>query len=393
MKRIAFVAAFLAVGLAFLLAVISPAAIACTLGGVTGSIAEDHDVFIGQTMDNPWWHTRHTLWVVQPKHGYKYLGTKAYIWGFWTGINEKGFSWAGSYIAVNDKGDPSGINRFDIGPMLLEKCVTVYDAIEIIKKSKRSDDFPTRNAIMADAQGNLALVEISYTKVNVETLTRDGFVVRTNTFTSKKMWDVNQDPNTTYFATSERLARGYEWFDKWFSQKHHKKIGVDDFFSPLDGYWSYVYAPLQSTPDWGPGTVGVMQPKKLTYWFNYGWPGGNLPPKNLETHQINQNMTWGAFLPFHLPEMPPGQYTTELGQLTPLAIQYLYSHFNSKPQRTPAWVNYQSADPLAPYYKPAEDIASPDGYAPKDNPFGPGGFVGTWNETDGFKPCTACPTP
>jgi hypothetical protein len=130
---------------------------------------------------------------------------------------------------------------------------------------------------------------------------------------------------------------------------------------------------------------------KLTYWFNYGWPGGNLPTKENENRQICQNMTWGVFIPFYLTEMVPGQYTTELGQLTPMGMQYVYSHFSEHLQREPAWVNYQSEDPMKPYYKPAEDM-SPSGYTLIENPYGPGGFVGMWTKEDGFIPCTSCPT-
>jgi hypothetical protein len=393
-KRIAITITFIV----FAIALVGnmPAAVAnmptdfgCTLGGITGSATFQHEVFIGQTMDNPWWNTRHTVWVIQPENGYKYLGTKAYIWGFWTGINEKGFSWAGAAVTPNDAPDPSGINRFDIGPMLLEKCVTVYDAINILQNVKRSADFPCRNAIMADALGNLALVEISYSKINVATLTRDGYVASTNHYASDQMWNVNKNPPGPTSSSIIRLNRGNEWFANWFAKKTPKgdnKMRIEDLFSPKDGFWSYVYEVFQDNLRSGPGTVGVMQPMQLTYWFSYGWPGGNLPTEENKFRQICQDMTWGAFIPFYLPEMIPGQYTTELGQLTPLGIQYVVSHFSSKQQGAPAWVNYQSDDPMKPYYKPAEDIVSPDGYAPKDNPYGPEGYIGTWTSGNGFVP-------
>ncbi len=398
-KRIAGLGISLGLLLALSLVIVLPA-IGCTLGGITGSATFQNEVFIGQTMDNPWWNTRHTLWVIQPEKGYKYLGTKAYIWGFWTGINEKGFSWAGSFIPTTDSGTPVGpgtVGKDEIGPMLLEKCETVYDAIDLLNTITFNETFSTRNAILADAQGNLALVEISYTKVNVETLTKDGYIYRANHFTSPEMIGMNVDPYSDVWNSWTRYNRGKAWFENWLAThkpigKANNKMRIEDFLSPKDGYWSYVYEMFQNDKNWGPGTVGVMQPKKLTYWFNYGWPGGNLPQKSLELNQINQNMTWGAFIPFYLPELPPGQYTTELGQLTPLAIQYLFSHFTSKVQRTPAWVNYQSEDSLQPYYKPAEDIASPSGYTPKDNPFGPGGMIGIWGENIGFTPCPLnCP--
>jgi hypothetical protein len=390
-KKINRVAVFWGILFVFSVGLVS-GGIACTLGGITGSATFQHEVFIGQTCDNAWWPTRHTVWVIQPENGYKYLGSKAAIWGFWTGVNEKGFAWAGAAVSARDKADadPNGPGLLEIGPMLLEKCVTVYDAIEFLENHPRKDDFPTRNAIMADAQGNLALVEISYAKINVETLTTDGYVVRTNHYTSDVMAPLGYTPGA---SSLERLERGYEWFENWFTEnpsQRKNKMHIEDLFSPKDGFWSYVYEPLQGSLTSGPGTVIVMQPMELTYWFAYGWPGGNLPTKENELRQICQNMTWGAFIPFYLPEMVPGQYTTELGQLTPLGIQYVVSHFSRKLQSTPAWVNYQSDDPMQPYYKPAEDM-SPSGYTKKENPFGPGGFVGTWSGSTGFVPCPSCP--
>ena len=58
----------------------------CTLGGVTGSMVADNDIFLGQSMDNAWWPTRMTIFVVQPENGYKYIGTKADIWGWNNGL-------------------------------------------------------------------------------------------------------------------------------------------------------------------------------------------------------------------------------------------------------------------------------------------------------------------
>jgi len=348
----------------------------CTLIGVTGSYAADNEIFFGQTMDNPWWPVRHTLWVIQPENGYKFIGTKASIWGFWTGMNEKGLGWVGAYVACKDTPNPEGIDRFDIGPMLLGSCANVEEAIKFLQNIPRGEFCP-RNALIGDAKGNLALVEISYQSICVETLTTDGYVVRTNHFISSKMKDLDYKPDG---YVCERLQRGIEWIEK--VKPPYTPIHVEDMFQ----WFSYIYLTRLLDPVSGPGTACVIQPKKLTYWFTYGWPSGNLPPKDLENRQICQNMTWGVFIPFYLPELPPGQYTTELGQLTPLAIQYLMSHFTPKLQRPPAWYKYQSLDPTKPFYRPPEDTVSPDPYSPRPNPYCPGGFPGTWTPEEGFVP-------
>ncbi len=368
-------------------------ATACTLGGVTGEIAAEDGIFFGQTMDNAWWKTRHTLWVIQPENGYKYIGTKAYIWGFWTGMNEKGFGYAGAAVGARDKDKAreGAWSKFDIGPKLLEKCVTVRDAIRELKKAKPfAPDISTRNVIMGDAEGNLALVEISYGRVNVQTLIQDGYVMRTNHFVSAQMEDMDSKEPDPYYC--ERLERAQTWFSERL-EAGPPSIEVEELFE----YFGYVYLTRLDSTSSGPGTCGIMQPKKLTYWFTYGWPRGNLPPTDLENRQLLQNMTWGSWIPFYLPELPPGQYTTELGQLTPLGIQYVYSHFSPNLQRDPDWLKYQSVDTMDTWYKPLEDVVSPDGYSPKDNPYGPGGFIGTWKRREGFVPCVSsdyiCPEP
>jgi len=354
---------------------VPPAGRGCTLIGVTGSWTEGSDIFFAQSMDDAWWPSRDVVFVIQPKDGYKYIGTKASIWGFETGLNEKGFGITGAAVSATDTPDPNGISKFEIGPLLLEKCANVHEAIEFLESTPRAEDCWPRNMLMGDAEGNLALVEISYERINVETLTKDGYIVRTNFFISDEMKGVdrNEDP---YYC--ERLARGI-W---WFENVAQKPIDVED----IQDAYGFIYAFRQDDPRGGPQSSCIIQPNTLTYWFTYGWPGGNLPTKELELRQICQNMTWGVYIPFHLPELPPGQYTTELGQLTPLAVQYLYSHFSFDVQRPPAWLKYQSEDPMAPFYKPAEDMVSPSGYTPKENPYGPGGMIGTWTPDEGFIP-------
>jgi hypothetical protein len=355
----------------------SPEDMGCTLVGATGSVVANDEMFFGSTMDNSFWPTRHTVWVIQPEHGYKYIGSKAAIWGLGTGMNEMGFGYTGAAVSSVEAKDPeSDITMFNLGPILLESCATVPEAIEALEKMTFGEQFWTRNWILGDAEGNLALVEISYQTMNVETLTKDGYVVRTNHWTSDvmKSLDKREDP---YFC--ERLEAGIQWFEE---EHKYTRIQVGEMFQWL----AYIYQSRQDNPSSGPGNCMVAQPKARTYWFTYGWPGGNLPPTELKDRQICQDMTWGVPIPFYLPELPPGQYTTELGQLTPLAMQYVMSHFSLDLQQSPAWYKYQSVDRLKPFYKPAEDVASPDGYAPKPNPYGPGGRLGTLTRDDGFVP-------
>jgi len=350
----------------------------CELIGVTGRAARDDAIFFGIGLDNPWWPTRPTVWVIQPVSGYKYIGIKCGRWGL-DGMNEKGFGFTCAYVEATDSPNPDGyITYLNLGPLLLERCANVIEAIEFLKsvEGELSPEFWPRNQIMGDAEGNLALVEISYGKVYVETLTKDGYVVRTNHFVSDEMKDLDTTPDD---FQCERLARGYEFVEE---RLKNSRLGVQDLF---DGF---AYMTQILLTDVKGGTVGavVMEPKKLTYWFTYGWPGGNLPPLELRDRQICQDMTWGVAIPFYLPELPPGQYTNELGALTPLGIQYLYAHFSPELQRSPAWFKYQSVDPTALWYKPAEEVASPNGRTPRWNPYGPGGRPGTWTPDEGYIP-------
>lgn len=363
----------------------------CTVSGITGSIAKDHEIFFGQTMDNPFWPTRHVIFVIQPEKGYKYIGTKADVWGLCTGINEKGFGIgsASAYIEEDEPLNPKGdITTLNIGPKLLSSCANVQEAIELIKTFKINEPFFNRNLIMGDAEGYLSLIEMGSKHLLVETLTNDGYVVRSNHWVSRvpdypeqtcrpEQWS---NPYMQWNHTCNRLKRGMQWFEEKIADDK-SKIVIEDIMYDL---FPSIYTPLLDQTDWGPTTCFMVEPKTLTYWFTYGWPGGNLPPKELEYRQICQNMTWGVWIPFRLSELPPGQYTTELGQLMPLAIQYLYSHFSSNQQRSPLWIKYQSDDPMKPWYKAVEGI-SPDPITPKENPYGPGGYIGTWTMNEGYK--------
>lgn len=363
----------------------------CTVCGITGASAKDNHIFFGQTMDNPFWPTRHVIFVVQPEDGYKYIGTTADIWGFSTGLNEKGFGLgsASASIEEDEPLDPRGdVNTFKFGPMLLSRCENVREAIEMIKGFKIGAPFFNRNLIMGDATGELVLVEVGSKHLVVETITNNGYVVRTNHWVSRipeypeqvcrqEQWS---DPYVRWNLTCDRLERGRQWFETKLGNCKDG-IAIEDIMYDL---FPFLYIPMLGQTDWGPTACFLVEPKTLTYWFTYGWPGGNLPPDELENRQICQNLTWGIWLPFRLSELIPGQYTTELGQLMPLSIQYLYSHFCSNQQRSPSWLNYQSDDPMKLWYRPPKDI-SPDPMRVQKNPYGPGGYVGTWTMDEGYK--------
>lgn len=350
----------------------------CTGIGVTGGAAANDGISFGISLGNAWWPTRCMVEVIQPKSGYKYIGIKCGKWGL-DGMNEKGFGFTCMAVGATDSPNPEGYITFlNLGPLLLERCANVEEAIEFLKsvEGELSPEFWTRNQIMGDAEGNLVLVEISNAKVHVDVLTKDGYIVRTNHFTSDEMKDLDKKPDD---FQCERLARGYEFVEE---RLKNSRLHPEDIFDAL----GYVTQIRLSDPDGGIVAAVVMQPKKVTYWFTYGWPCGNLPTAELKDRQICQDMTWGVAIPFYLPELPPGRYTNELGQLTPLGVQYLYAHFSPDLQRPPAWFKYQSVDPTALWYKPAEDVASPDGAAPAPNPYGPCGRPGTWTRDEGYIP-------
>ena len=349
----------------------------CTLGGITGSRA-DGNTFILQTTDNAWWPTRHTLFVIEPEYGYKSIITKSGKWGCSNGLNSMGFSILVAAVGSKEPLPLDGdISMFEFGPELLKNCANVDEAIQMLKKFKYTDPMWTRNLIMADAEGVIAIAEISNQTTNIETYTKDGYVVRTNHWISDKMALLG---TKEVGFVCDRYNRGLEWFE--VVNKDTSTFRVEDLFD----YAAYVYAPRQGNQTGGPGAVLAIEPKKGIFWFTYGNPGGNLPTKELENWQTNQDMTWGVYIPFELKELPPGQYTTEIGHLTPLAIQYLYSHFSPELQRSPNWYKYQSVDPLKPFYKPAEDVASPNPYTSKENPYSPAGKPGTWTVEEGFIP-------
>ncbi len=64
-----------------------------------------------------------------------------------------------------------------------------------------------------------------------------------------------------------------------------------------------------------------MDPARLLFWYNYGWPCGQAP--EYPEQQKYQERSWGAYLPFFLPLLADGEYVTTDGRLTPLAVRYL----------------------------------------------------------------------
>jgi len=308
----------------------------CTIIGVTGNKAYNNDIYIGSTSDDPW-NTRTKLVVVEPENGFKYIGTMIVTPGPpvpWSnmitrGMNIKGFAYTWSYVhpvAEPTYLEAEGVTFAEFGDLLLRSCANVHEAIELILSIPRAFH---GNFLLADAEGNLALVEVSTQSVYVAVLTKDGYVVRTNHWISPIMAPKDGVPDEfTNSSTWVRYTRALELLEKVYIGRIHVE-DLMQIFSDTKTYEEWGYGICAGINSKKGGTVSseIMEPKRLIFWYAYGWPCGVKP---LWPEQLHQNMSWGVYLPFYLPELPPGEYVTTDGQLTPLAIEYLKKHLDIK---------------------------------------------------------------
>jgi isopenicillin-N N-acyltransferase like protein len=131
---------------------------------------------------------------VQPEQGFPYLClTSAGSPGVYSsGINSQGLAVADTYVASKDIGP--GIARYSLMMDLLEKFGKVQDATDYLYTLPHIGD---GTVILADAQGELAVFEISHSK-QVVVKSYEGFLVSTNHFTAPEictLWVDNETPD------------------------------------------------------------------------------------------------------------------------------------------------------------------------------------------------------
>jgi hypothetical protein len=305
---------------------------ACTIGAATGSATRDGDPLVFSNSDDPF-TTRTRLAVVEPKSGYRFIGTQIispppsmpFDQMYTRGLNEAGFAY--TWASVNPETEPTfeeavGIPYNQFGTLLLSRAATVSDAIALL------DAYPRAyhgNFLVADAAGEIALVEISTLSYHVETRLIDGAFARTNHWISGEMAATGTaEPHASSAWRYQRACELVRELTGSFDAEAARRITADHAGQDTAGYSICAHGG-GGDPNWlyrgGSVSSEIIEPRLRRFWYCYGWPCGSTPED--ADRQVYQDRSWGSYLPFDLALLEPGEYVTIDGRLTARAVEYL----------------------------------------------------------------------
>lgn len=177
-----------------------------------------------------------------PKNAYKFLGNTTSFIQIEDGINERGLAVGLNFLIT--KNYKVGINSGFLIRAILEKCGNTQDAINFIKNVPLCS---TQNIILADKNGNLAVVECSPNKVVVRQ-SKD-YIVSTNHFVSTEMeketvkieenWYLTNDRYETCNASLKEVNKDIEFAkklasgEKGFVCQYPKKLNFETLWSSI----------------------------------------------------------------------------------------------------------------------------------------------------------------
>ncbi len=317
---------------------------ACTLMGANGQATKDGHVYLASTSDNPYIEgPRKPVYFTIPKSGYKFVHTPCIIQdppghyfdvGSDRGMNEKGFSWTRAWVVPNEKEAPNKMSAVEWFQKLGSTVATVDEAIKFVEENPKGIG-DQGNYIFADANGDMAVVEVGYQTVNVVTRyskADKGIAARANLWTSDKMkpLDISNtaDEHDHQYAVSTgfRQPRAMELLNGAAG-----KIDVETLKAFLADNTNRDKKPMGDTgfsisnhgQTGGTVSAEVYDPANRTFWYTYGWPDGDHKSSNPSFDGANKN-TWGAWIPFAISEMTEeGYYTDWNGEITPMGARYL----------------------------------------------------------------------
>jgi hypothetical protein len=317
---------------------------ACTLMGVSGKASEDGNAYIASTSDNPYIQgPRKPVYVTIPKNGYKFVHTPCIIQdppghffdvGSDRGMNEKGFSWTRAWVVPNEPEAANKMSAVDWFLKMGSSVATVDEAIKFVQDNPKGIG-DQGNYIFADAEGNMATVEVGYQSVNVVkkwSKGEEGIAARANQWTSDKMKPLDigdtADPHDHqyYQSTSFRQPRAMELLQGGAGKidvAMLKKFLADNVNRDKKTFGDTGFSISNHGETGGTVSAEVFDPAHRTFWYTYGWADGDAKSSNPSYDGANEN-TWGAWLPFILSELTEeGYYTDWNGNITPMGARYL----------------------------------------------------------------------
>jgi hypothetical protein len=240
------------------------------------------------------------------------------------GLNAAGlaYTWASVAPTTEPASEQAiGIPYNQFGRLVLSQARTVSDVID------RLDRYPRAyhgNFLFADAEGTVALIEISTQTYHVETRITDGAFARTNHWISERMVPLGTD--RVGQASLERYERACALVAEQtglINKDSFARITADHHGLDMSGISICAHGNAPGPRHHRGGTVSseIAEPRKGRFWYCYGWPCGSAPDD--PDLQVYQDRSWGTYLPFDLAALEPGEYVTADGRLTAQAVKYL----------------------------------------------------------------------
>lgn len=164
----------------------------CTTWAAVGSAMADGDPLLAKNRDyRPEYLPLQILVTATPALGYRYVyGSSAGSPGvFQSGMNEKGLAVADTYVCSTDVGP--GLPDYSLMMYILEEHDTVRSALDYLSSVPRMG---RNNLILADAEGDVAVVELGYHHSAVIEA-QGGILVNANHFVNPSMEESFVDPN------------------------------------------------------------------------------------------------------------------------------------------------------------------------------------------------------
>lgn len=182
------------------LAPVNPKAEGCTVWGASGPATHDGSPMVTKNRDCrvQLLHLQ-TLAYAAPREGYRYVsvtsaGSPAVSS---SGINERGLTVADTHVPSRDIGP--GLPRYALMMDLLEQHETVASALDYLRSTPQMG---AGNLVLADAQGNLVVLESGYWRCGA-ILPVEHTVVATNHFMSGELRDDYVESSSGAYAESQ----------------------------------------------------------------------------------------------------------------------------------------------------------------------------------------------
>ena len=174
------------------------------------SFTHDGGVYYGRDNDLPPYLKKpsKSIYYKPDKTNSFILNTSSFINGE-EGINDHGLTAAMTFVLPKMDEVKQGINSVFLVRYILEKCKTVGEGIEVLKKLPISSSC---NILLAGKNGEMIVAECSPVEINLRYPevkdNGDCFIVTVNHFTSEKMWKYDAGNRNIYFS-QERYQTAY----------------------------------------------------------------------------------------------------------------------------------------------------------------------------------------